>query len=97
LMADGQPWTSVNSHPGHADRIAMGPIWHNHYMLKSLEEFRAKQARGALSDSASFTRLTDDYFWGREPTINLEADTLLQAFASAVRQEMAAIEQHSTR
>ena len=97
MMADGQPWSSSNEHPGNADRIATGPIWHNHYMLKSLEEFQAKQVRGALSDTETFTRLTNDYFTDREPLISEEADIALHKYVAQVKQQMIAIEHHGRR
>jgi hypothetical protein len=96
-MADGQPWSSSNEHPGNADRIATGPIWHNHYMLKSLEEFQAKQVRGALSDTETFTRLTNDYFSRREPLISQEADIALHKYVAEVKRQMIAIEHSGGR
>lgn len=94
-MADGQPWTSASAHPGNADRVAAGPIWHNHYMLKSLEEFRTKQLRGVLTDSASRKRFTDDYFSSREPVSSQEVDALLSMCVPEVKQQMAVIEEHA--
>jgi len=94
VMADGAPFHSIGDHPGHADRVARGPIWHHHYMLKSLEEFRQKQKRGALSDSATFTRLTDDYFSCRDEIANAVTDTTLARRCGTLRIATYIIEKH---
>jgi hypothetical protein len=64
LMADGSLLMRSGSHPGCADRAVDGRIRLNHYMLKSLEEFRAKQLRWFGTDIAS--RYDEAYFTSRD-------------------------------
>ncbi len=88
VLGDGGAFGRPSTHPGQTDRIAaQGPVLH-HYMLKSLAEFRAKQARGAISDRGSFTRLTNDYFEQRDLAVNEEEDTTLARWAAAVSERV---------
>ncbi|HEY0267592.1 MAG TPA: glycosyltransferase family 2 protein [Rhizomicrobium sp.] len=93
VLADGLPFRQgAAEHAGEADRIAPnGPLLH-HYMLKSLEEFRRKQNRGAISDRPDdrYTRLTDDYFNNRDTAVNTVPDHTLGILADRLRGRMAA-------
>jgi hypothetical protein len=74
VMTDFQDFRPAGKHPGEADRICHERIRYNHYMLKSREEFRRKQARGALSDSPNYRRFEDSYFFDRETVCNVVVD-----------------------
>ena len=64
VMADGSPLERAGRHPGEAARRVEGAIGLHHYATRSLEEFRAKQARWA--DRAAARRMDDGYFFGRD-------------------------------
>ena len=91
LMTDGGPMTPANQHPGEADRISHVDIRLNHYMLKSREEYRAKQRRGANSGPG---RLDESYFSGRDAIANAVEDKTLMRRASEIR--LKAIEMAAT-
>jgi len=53
----------------------VGDLRVNHYIVKSLEEFRIKQARGGVCGSSAADRAArydEDFFFGRETRINAE-------------------------
>lgn len=97
VLADGRPFEARTHHLGEVDRIADGPIYLNHYMLRSLQEFRAKQQRGANSDAADrggYRRLTDQYFFHREGVVNEVEDHVLAGLVpnlTAALKDMAAL------
>ena len=96
LLADGTPREVSGTHPGKSTRIAdHGPVLH-HYILKSWGEYQRKQRRGAVSDQANMTRLTNDYFTGRDAAINVETDDVLADMAELVQARMRFAE-HVTR
>jgi FkbM family methyltransferase len=69
VLADGLPFTLAAKHPGEASRHAEGTIALHHYMLRSFEEFREKQAK--WSERTAETRLSsDNYFIERETYAN---------------------------
>ena len=70
VMADGSPLLREGPHPGAASRRIEGMIGLHHYALKSLEEFRDKQARWA--DRAAAHRMSDGYFFGRDRHASVE-------------------------
>ncbi len=70
LMADASPLTRTGPHPGEAARRVEGVIRMHHYMLKSLEEFCAKQAKWATRNLRA--RMSDDYFFERDRYANAE-------------------------
>lgn len=88
LMTDGAPFVALG-HVGSADRIVHGGLRLNHYMLKSREEYAAKQRRGDFSDTATARRFSDDYFTARDPACNELTDSLAAGRARAVRAEIA--------
>lgn len=45
VMADSSPLSPADNHPGVADRVVNGHLRLHHYPLKSLAEFKDKQAR----------------------------------------------------
>jgi hypothetical protein len=70
VMADGSPLDRQGPHPGEASRRVEGRIGLHHYALKSLEEFRIKQAKWL--DRSAAGRMSDGYFFGRDAYANLE-------------------------
>ena len=79
VMSDQTP-LETRDHPGHATHIAKTGIRLHHYILKSREEYREKQMRGAVSDRADYKRHTDDFFRILEKDTNSVLDeTLLPA------------------
>jgi len=93
VLGDIHPFQQSAEHPGQADRIAANGLVLNHYVLKSLSEFRRKQQRGAASDrpEASFKRLDEDYFFNRERYVNAFLDCSLAEQAPAVEAHIATI------
>jgi glycosyltransferase involved in cell wall biosynthesis len=83
LMADGSPLMRSSGHPGCADQAVDGRIRLNHYMLKSREEFRAKQRRWADTDIAS--RYDEAYFTSRD-SVATERDARLAAWRDRLDQ-----------
>jgi hypothetical protein len=83
----------VGNHAGRVNRIATEGLVLHHYMLKSLEEFRAKQRRGSVSDASdnSYRRLTDDYFFAREQATNMVEDRSLCDMAPRIRAKIRAV------
>ena len=75
LLGDGLPFTHETH--GSADRIATEGLRIHHYMLKSREEFRRKQARGAISDRDGYRRFDDAYFTARDAYANAVIDETL--------------------
>lgn len=73
VLSDGSPLTREASHPGEASRIAEGAIRLHHYPLKSLEEFREKQARWADREAAN--RFVDSYFFDTDKLANAVVNT----------------------
>jgi glycosyltransferase involved in cell wall biosynthesis len=90
VLGDGTPFESAGGHPGHGTRIAARGLRLHHYMLKSLEEFRRKQNRGAVSDgpAGGYRRFTDDYFTGRALATNVVEDRTLQALSAQLNERM---------
>ncbi|MCB8836129.1 glycosyltransferase family 2 protein [Aurantimonas sp. VKM B-3413] len=64
VLADGRPLRRSMAHPGISDRVCHGPLRVNHYLLKSLEEFRWKQARWRGTTLES--RYGDEFFFRRD-------------------------------
>src|SRR5262249_14769394 len=79
VLGDGMPFAVAGKHPGRANRIAGAGLRLHHYMLKSLDEFRLKQARGAVSDrpKEGYKRFTNDYFFKRQENTNRVLDETL--------------------
>ena len=75
LLGDGGEFVA-ESH-GSATRIATEGLRIHHYMLKSREEFRRKQARGAISDRGDYRRFDDAYFTARDAYANAVEDLTL--------------------
>lgn len=92
VLGDMHPFGHSPEHHGEADRTAADGLALHHYILKSLEEFRRKQRRGANSDrrEAHYRRLDDDYFFGRDSYANAIADRSLATLTAAVQARMAA-------
>jgi hypothetical protein len=88
VMTDFQDFRPAGKHPGEADRICHERIRYNHYMLKSEEEFRQKQARGALSDSPNYRRFEDSYFFDRETVCNVVIDSSAARISTQVMSKM---------
>lgn len=84
VLADGRPLPPRPEHPGCSPEVASGALALHHYILKSREEFRRKQARWAGQDPSG--RMNDDYFVGRDAAINANAvrDMRLAALAPRV-------------
>lgn len=70
VMVDYQPLTRDGAHPGEASRFAEGRFGLHHYILKSLEEFREKQAKWA--DRSAISRISDDSFFNRNNNANAQ-------------------------
>ncbi len=64
VLNDYQEFSRALDHPGRASRIGQGTLQINHYMLKSLEEFRRKQARG--HERGMVDRYDETYFFHRD-------------------------------
>jgi hypothetical protein len=94
VLGDFAPFAAGDPHPGEVDRIATHGLRLHHYMLKSLAEFRRKQLRGANSDrpEEGYARLSDDYFFAREPRASEVVDCTLADIAERVRHRMRAAE-----
>ncbi len=90
LLADHTPLRCDNPswHPGHADRVGHGTISLFHYMVKSLEEFRWKQAR--FHDKGMDYRYTDQFFHAHDEVGNEIENHELRRFAEPI---LAMIEQ----
>lgn len=69
VMPDGSP-LERGAQSGEAVRRVEGRLGLHHYALKSLEEFRAKQAK--WSDRLAAARMSDGYFFGRDGHCSLE-------------------------
>jgi hypothetical protein len=91
-MSDGADLTRGTDHPGHANRIACGPLTLNHYMLRSLDEFRQKQKR-AMDRPELKERYGMGYFLGREPSANAAIDDRLVRFSSNILRKMVELRQ----
>lgn len=94
LMTDGKPLIRKDKYPGQADRVAVGPLWHNHYMLKSLEEFRSRQAKGHPDDIANYKRFHDGYFSGRDKRAT-EVDHHMLPMVLALKDLTELLDQHT--
>lgn len=75
VLADGGALRRSMAHPGISDRICEGPIRLNHYIIKSLEEFRMKQARWRGTSLES--RYNDEFFLKRDAYCNEVSHTSL--------------------
>jgi hypothetical protein len=86
LLADHTPLLRDNPdwHPGHADRIGRGGISLHHYMVKSLEEYRWKQAR--FDQKNLEHRYTDEFFEVHDSIGSETEDYYLCRFAEPIRQ-----------
>lgn len=79
VFPDGTPYEPGTPHPGKARRIVTtGPLRLHHYLLKSLQEFRAKQRRFSGTDLAD--RYDDSYFLNRDEITNAEEDRFALRF-----------------
>ena len=87
VMTDGLPFRP-GAHAGAADRLSHGRVHINHYMLKSREEFEAKQRRGGFLDAQQALRLDDSYFSARDPDCNAVVDRQAAGRAAEVRAEI---------
>jgi hypothetical protein len=70
---DFSPLPQDAARPGAAAEICCSDFQLNHYILKSLEEFRGKQRRGCVDEIGRdklASRYEDGFFTGREPIIN---------------------------
>jgi hypothetical protein len=90
LMGDREPYEQTGWHAGHAARIATRGLRLHHYMLKSLEEFREKQRRGAIDDQPDLVppRFIDSYFTKRDPAANEVEDRTLLALAEKLHERL---------
>ena len=95
-MSDGADLTRDTDHPGHANRIAYGALTLNHYMLRSLDEFRQKQKR-ATGRPELAERYGMGYFLGREPFANATIDDRLVRFSDRILQKMNELSQPARR
>jgi len=87
VMNDGGDLTRDTDHPGLASRIGRGPLTVNHYMLRSLEEYRGKQRRWEIR-SEMHERYDMGYFHGREPTANAIVDDRLMSYSEQLEHMM---------
>jgi glycosyltransferase involved in cell wall biosynthesis len=88
--------------PGRTPTICNG-LRINHYIVKSLEEFRIKQRRGGgagATPEARAQRYSDDFFFGRDAKINKVSWTfpsdLLSSVTAMEKTLLAVIEQSAT-
>lgn len=65
----------------------------NHYIIKSLEEYRWKQQRGGCAEVTPADRMkrySEDFFFGREPYLNKDTwhcpDRLLKKFGATLKE-----------
>lgn len=73
--ARGRPLDTNSIAGGQTPAICDG-LRINHYILKSLEEYRWKQQRGGAAQAtpaARLTRYTEDFFFGRGPYLNKDS------------------------
>jgi hypothetical protein len=77
VHADGSPLRRNATHPGVAASFRDGPIRLNHYMLKSLDEYRSKQRRWTHRYPEMRKRYNGKYFWDRDATCNEIIDLTL--------------------
>jgi FkbM family methyltransferase len=80
VFSDGSGVEASAEHPGKAVRIQFGPLRLHHYPLKSLEEYRLKQARFGGTDLTD--KYDESYFKNRLEVTNQMEDrtaTLLQS------------------
>jgi glycosyltransferase involved in cell wall biosynthesis len=63
VLSDGSPYNKSSEHPGKSIKRGSGSLQINHYMLKSLEEYRQKQARCRYDELAS--RYDAEFFEAR--------------------------------
>jgi hypothetical protein len=83
VMADGSLLTRTGNHPGEASRRVEGAVGLHHYPLKSLQEYRMKQAKWA--DRAAASRVNDDYFFERDAYANAVECLELTGFGKQIR------------
>jgi len=90
VMGDGEPYAAVGWHAGHTDRIARRGLRLRHYALKSREEFRMKQRRGAIDDQPDLIsrRFIDSYFTEREVATNAVEDRTLLGMLEPLQRRM---------
>ena len=87
VMNDGGDLSRESDHPGLASRVGSGALTVNHYMLRSLEEYREKQKRWQ-SRSEMYERYSMGYFHGREPAANAVVDDRLAPLSEQVEHMM---------
>jgi hypothetical protein len=87
---DGSAPVRDQSHPGVANRVAMGSLRFHHYSVKSREEYRAKQRRWNYEPGATGVAgvYDDNYQDKREPYTNAVEDLTLYNRAEHTRDVM---------
>jgi glycosyltransferase involved in cell wall biosynthesis len=95
-MNDVTELTRDSGHPGQANRIADGPLTLNHYMLRSLDEFRQKQKR-AMGRPELKERYEMGYFLGRERSANAAIDDRLAHLSDKILQKVVELRQSERR
>jgi hypothetical protein len=78
VYSEGSTLTRSEVYPGMAERSIRGPLVLNHYILKSLEEFKHKQSRWKGSSLES--RYCESYFRERDSFANAQLDDYLVHF-----------------
>ncbi len=84
VLNDYKTFEKSPEHPGNADRVGTGNLLLNHYMLKSLEEYRWKQDRGRSRGLDS--RYDDAFFTSRDTNdwANADINEKLKAQAPSI-------------
>jgi hypothetical protein len=85
--ADGSAMTDGVGR-GLSSRVVWGPLRLNHYVIKSLEEFKVKQARGRATTSS---KRPDQFFAAHD--LNHETDPMPRERVDLTRQYMKVLEQ----
>jgi hypothetical protein len=83
VHSDGAPLSRHDDHPGHGAHFSGGSLVLHHYMVKSEEEFRAKQAKWAARGRGA--HYGDFYFNARQQSCNRVADDRLRGLRSGLR------------
>jgi len=94
IFSDGSALVAGMEHPGKADKIRFGNIRLNHYPLKSLEEFRLKQARFSRTDLIN--NYNDAYFLNRAEVANVTEDRMAANLEEQIAQTINELNQFST-
>jgi hypothetical protein len=96
LLPNGAPafdWEDVS---GKALGVDFSMLKINHYIIKSLEEFLVKRARGGGAAETLEKRLSRyenlDFFYGRDERINSAVDRSLADMSEAIKREIAKLE-----